>query len=75
LRLPSDLNGDCYIDYLDLYILAENWLRSDCVVPGNCQNADFAPANGFVDLFDFGAFSTQWLGCNNPGDPQCTPNW
>jgi len=75
LRLLSDLDGDCYIDYLDLDILAENWLNTDCVEPGNCQNADFTPVDGAVDFLDFSDFASQWLGCNDPENPDCTPNW
>jgi hypothetical protein len=75
LRLNSDLNGDCYVDYLDLEIIAYYWLHTDCIAPGNCQHADFAPTNGAVNFMDFSNFGPQWLLCNNPGDPYCTPNW
>jgi hypothetical protein len=51
-RINSDLNGDCYVDYLDLEIIAYYWLHTDCVTPGNCQNADFTPIDGTVDFFD-----------------------
>jgi hypothetical protein len=75
LRLPSDLNGDCYVDYDDLDIFVNNWLHNDCTGPNNCQNADFEPVNGVVDSFDFGNFALQWTQCNDPNDPTCTPNW
>ena len=74
-RLDSDLNGDCYVDYLDLEIIAYYWLHTDCIAPGNCQNADFAPTDGVVDFFDFSDFGPQWSQCNDPRDPDCTPNW
>jgi GH35 family endo-1,4-beta-xylanase len=74
-RLPSDLNGDCYVDYEDLAIIAYYWLHTDCTAPGNCQNADFAPTDGTVDFYDFGDFAAQWMQCNNPLDAGCTPNW
>jgi glucuronoarabinoxylan endo-1,4-beta-xylanase len=74
-RLNSDLNGDCYVDLLDLLVFANNWLYTNCVAPGNCQNADFAPTNGTVDFFDFADFGAQWRQCNNPLDANCTPNW
>ena len=73
--LPSDLNGDCYVDLLDLKIMADNWLHTDCTTPGNCQNADFAPTDGKVDFLDFSDFGPEWRQCNNPLDANCTPNW
>ena len=74
-RLDSDLNGDCYVDYEDLAIIAYYWLHTDCIAPGNCQGADFAPTDGVVDFFDFSDFAVQWRQCNNPQDAGCTPNW
>jgi hypothetical protein len=74
-RLPSDLNGDCYVDLLDLEIIASHWLHTDCIAPGNCQHADFAPTDGVVDFLDFSDFGPQWMQCNNPENPLCTPNW
>ena len=74
-RLSSDLNGDCYVDALDLGIIASEWLHTDCTAPGNCQNADFAPTNGTVNFLDFADFGSQWMQCNNPQDANCVPNW
>jgi len=74
-RLESDLNGDCYVDMLDMEIMAEYWLHTDCTSPGNCQNADFAPTSGSVDFVDFADFGPQWMTCNNPTDADCNPNW
>jgi hypothetical protein len=71
-RLNSDLNGDCYVDYEDLEIIAYYWLHTDYISPDNCQNADFAPTDGVVDFFYFGDFGPQWMHCNNPEDPNCT---
>ncbi len=73
--LDSDLNGDCYVNLLDLEIMADYWLHNDCTAPGNCQGADFAPTNGTVDFFDFADFGSQWMQCNNPQDANCVPNW
>ncbi len=74
-RLNSDLNGDCSVDYQDLEIIAYHWLHTDCIAPGNCQNADFTPIDGTVDFFDFIDFGPQWMQCNDPENPYCTPNW
>lgn len=74
-KLDSDLNGDCYVDLLDLEIFTYYWLHTDCAALGNCQNADFAPTDGSVDFFDFADFGPEWRWCNNPQDTDCTPNW
>jgi GH35 family endo-1,4-beta-xylanase len=74
-KLDSDFNGDCYVDFDDLYTLASFWLRQDCATNNNCNGADFAPTNGSVSFFDFSKFAPQWKQCNNPSDPNCTPNW
>jgi glucuronoarabinoxylan endo-1,4-beta-xylanase len=74
-KLDSDLNGDCYVDLLDLEIMADYWLHTDCTAPGNCQNADFTPTDGKVNFLDFADFGPQWRQCNNPLDANCNPNW
>ncbi len=73
--LPSDLDGDCYVNYEDLKIITDNWLRTDCTAPDNCEGADFKPADGVVDLFDFSDFAMQWLWCNDPEGTGCVNNW
>jgi len=74
-KLDSDLNGDCYVDLLDLGIIAYYWLHTDCTAPGNCQGADFVPTDGTVDFLDFADFGPEWMQCNNPQDANCTYNW
>jgi|GEM_PF-2006609 len=76
-RLIADISGsgDCYVNYEDLATFVQYWLNTDCVSPGNCHGADFAPIDGTVDFFDFSDFAVQWLQCNNPEDPYCVPNW
>ncbi|MGA2070220.1 MAG: carbohydrate binding domain-containing protein [Sedimentisphaerales bacterium] len=73
-KLPSDLNGDCYVDYSDLAIIALYWLHTDCADLGNCEHSDFEP-DGDVDFADFSDFGPQWSQCNDPQNPRCTPNW
>jgi hypothetical protein len=75
LTLPADLNGDCYVNYLDLKIFADNWLHTDCARFNDCNGADLAPTDGKVDFFDFSNFAEQWMQCNDPENPDCTPNW
>jgi len=70
--LASDLNGDCYVDYKDLKIMADYWLNTDCTEPTNCGGADFEPTDGTVDFLDFSDFAVQWMQCNNPPDANCS---
>jgi hypothetical protein len=75
-RLASDLDSDCYVDHLDLETLAYHWVNDECNQANNyCGQADFVPRDGVVDFFDFSDFAKQWLGCNDPQNPGCTPNW
>ncbi len=74
-RLTSDINGDCYVDYYDLEIVAYYWLYTNCGSYANCDGADFDPTDGTVDLFDFSDFAVEWKSCNDPEDPGCTQNW
>jgi endo-1,4-beta-xylanase len=76
LGLLSDLNGDCYVDYYDLKIIADNWLQGDCNYLNNyCNWADWFTQDNSVDFIDFSDFALQWNQCNNPEDANCTPNW
>jgi len=74
-RLASDISGDCYVNYTDLDVLTDYWLDENCTGPDNCHGADFEPADGEVDLYDFSDFAKQWLMCNDPTDSGCSPNW
>ena len=74
--LLSDLNGDCYVDFRDVDIIAYYWLHTDCTVLNNyCGGADFIPTDGIVNFVDFSDFAVDWMQCNNPQDSNCTPNW
>jgi hypothetical protein len=76
-RLAADINGsgNCYVDFDDLYTLASFWLRQDCSTNNNCDGADFVPRDGVVDFLDFSDLAEQWMTCNDPANPNCTPNW
>jgi O-glycosyl hydrolase len=70
--LPSDISGDCYVDFEDFAIIADYWLSKDCGLLNNyCDGADLEPMDGVVDFSDLGTFVKQWLWCNNPEDPGC----
>jgi endo-1,4-beta-xylanase len=71
----SDFNGDCYVNYQDLDIIADYWLHTDCAGFSDCDGADFVPTYGVVDFFDLGAFAVEWMLCNNPEDSGCIKNW
>jgi hypothetical protein len=74
-RLTADLGGagDCYVNFADFVVLAGHWLDNNCAASGNCDGADFEPADGVVDIYDMGDFAAQWLTCNDPENPNCTP--
>jgi hypothetical protein len=72
--LVSDINGDCYVNLLDVEIMADYWLHTDCAGLGDCEKADFEP-DGDVDFVDFSDLAVDWMSCNDPQDPACTPTW
>ncbi|MGA2070221.1 MAG: carbohydrate binding domain-containing protein [Sedimentisphaerales bacterium] len=74
-RLYSDINMDCYVDIEDLGEFTLRWLRNDCNVNNNyCNSADI-DFSGDVDFVDLSRFGSQWLTCNDPQVPECSPNW
>jgi hypothetical protein len=52
---PLDLNNDGIVDYLELAVLANEWLQS-----GTCLQADFHKDN-VIDLRDYAELGNQWL--------------
>jgi hypothetical protein len=75
--ISEDLNGDCYVDSEDLAIIAQYWLSTisiDCAGNPLCQKADLV-VDDHIDFFDFSDFALQWLICNDPQNPDCTPTW
>ncbi|MCE5187062.1 MAG: fibronectin type III domain-containing protein [Planctomycetaceae bacterium] len=72
--MALDLSNDCYIDIDDLLIFAGYWLDADCLAQTNCGGADTQP-DGRVTLPDLAALGGDWLTCNNPQDPACSPTW
>jgi len=70
--MDSDFSDDCYVDYDDLEIIINHWLDSDCDWSNDyCDGTDFEPRDSEVDFFDLSMFSSQWLQCNDPQDPNC----
>jgi alpha-tubulin suppressor-like RCC1 family protein len=66
--LVGDLNGNCKVGYDDLFIMFENWLKSDAT-------ADIAPVpgDGIVNFRDYTALAENWLiDCQQtPLNPAC----
>ncbi len=54
--MPEDLNRDCYVDMLDLGMLAEEWLAEEPAY--NCDL--LADDEGIVNLRDFAIFALYW---------------
>lgn len=54
-----DFNSDCNVDTLDLAMLAEHWLCTECA-PTACEGVDIDLSKK-VDLEDFVLFAEYWL--------------
>ena len=56
-------NADGVIDFEDVLVMANNWLRQDCTGPGTCGGADIAPpgGDGIVNYLDFSSTSSYWF--------------
>jgi hypothetical protein len=54
--LKANFNGDEFVDILDLWILAENWLGND-----KSQEEGDASGDGVVNLKDFAYLARYWL--------------
>ncbi len=66
LKIPADLNYDCYVNHLDLYELYGQWL--DC----EGGSADIYDAgDGCVNLLDYNTLAGLWLQCSDPANSQC----
>lgn len=58
----GDLDGDGYIDVIDLSIFAANWLEPICIYPNWCDGADIDHSST-VNLVDFALLANNWLEC------------
>lgn len=58
----ADMNDDCVVNLVDLEILAQYWLRSDCGPANNyCDGADLNK-DSRVDIRDKAVFNHEWQG-------------
>ena len=66
--IPGDLNHDCVVDFLDLHLMADQWLMPDV------QDLDGNPA--IVNFGDYAYLALDWLiDCrSDPLNSKCTPN-
>jgi subtilisin family serine protease len=69
---PADVDKNCYVDVVDLDLIAQHWLESPCS-SGNsyCNGAD-VNQNGSVDLDDFAVIALNWLVCSDPQNAACS---
>ncbi|MGB2807025.1 MAG: M64 family metallopeptidase [Sedimentisphaerales bacterium] len=56
----ANLNGDSFVDFFDLAILASQLGARDCCSPDWCKGADFEP-DFDVDFADLSVLTEQWL--------------
>ncbi len=65
LVVVGDFSNDYQVGSTDLFMLANNWLRTDCLPdPNVCQRTDIVPKDaldGKVDFADFARFAKSWL--------------
>jgi len=58
----ADINGDCYVDYRDLAIIASTWLD------GGDGDID---TNTITNFQDYAILANQWLLCSDPQGIDC----
>jgi endo-1,4-beta-xylanase len=75
--LPSDLNGDCFVNYADLLIMADYWLAATPIELSPPEHSpDIHTGNdNIVNMLDFADFAEQWMQCNKPLGVGCISNW
>lgn len=67
-----DISGDQFVNMLDLVILGQNWIRSDCDFDNNlCDGIDLT-GDGTVDFADLGVIAGDWLCSNDMNDVRAT---
>jgi len=64
----GDITQDCYVDFQDILVLANQWLLNDCADPNWCNDADF-DKDGKIGGLDFAVLSRHWKECTSPLPP------
>ena len=68
VRIPGDINWDCYVDLNDLLEMSEQWLGCEY------DTADiFDEGDGCVDMSDLSFMGKYWGKCSDPDSNDC--NW
>lgn len=67
-NFAGDLNRDCYVDFADVDVLADNWLRND-LAPA--EWAIDALQDGVINLSDFAVLANQWMLCSDWQNLNC----
>ncbi len=60
LLMPGNINLDYHVDFDDIIVMLDNWLRTDCP----CDGADVYPpgaGDGVINLLDFSVLAEYWL--------------
>ncbi|MCK4886703.1 MAG: PQQ-binding-like beta-propeller repeat protein [Planctomycetes bacterium] len=70
-QIDVDIDGDCYVGWLDLSMLADKWLTGGCVAPNWCSGSDL-DQSGDVNMIDYALLGDQWLNCGNPFEDDCS---
>lgn len=61
-HLESDLNRDCFVNFADVDVLAQNWLRTDLAPVDDL--IDIWP-DGTINLSDYAVLANQWMQCTD----------
>jgi len=59
LATPGDMDGDGYVNLMDLSLFAGQWLANNCTPPDWCSGADI-DHSGIVDFKDFAVLAENW---------------
>jgi hypothetical protein len=69
--ITGDIDGSCYVEYVDVREVASYWLVDDCNETNQwCEGTDLDEST-MVDIIDFASLAQNWQQCANPCDPQC----
>ena len=61
--IPSDLDDDCQVDFLDYAVFADAWDILSSVADINDDS--------YIDFYDLAQFATEWLTCNRDPASEC----
>jgi hypothetical protein len=59
-KLPADFDGDSDVDWLDLAVFCDSWLKVPADAGYDSRANLYADPFGIVDLYDFAVFANEW---------------